>query len=181
MKALLISEQTLIANSVLNENISYTQIRPTLVKVQEMRIQPIIGSDLYKEIAAQVVAGSLSQANTTLLEDYLQPAIIQWMYFELPMVLAFKYMNKNMVRRTAEESSAMSMTEIQRVMDKVRNDAEWYSERITKFLDENRADYPLFDNPSNKADTIKPNKGNYTTGMVLTEDRPKKIGGIYGW
>ncbi len=32
-------------------------------------------------------------------------------YYELPMVLAFKYMNKGMVRRTSEESSQMSMDE----------------------------------------------------------------------
>jgi hypothetical protein len=181
MKPLFISEQTLIANSVINENVSYTQIRPTLVKVQEMRIQPIVGSDLYNQISAQVIAGTLSPLNVTLLEDYLQPAMIQWVQFELPMVLAFKYMNKNMARRTSEESSAMSMTEIQRLMDKARNDAEWYSERITKYLDENRASYPLFDNPSEKIDTIKPNKGNYTTGMVLSDERRTIRGIVYGW
>jgi hypothetical protein len=90
-------------------------------------------------------------------------------------------MNKNMARRTSEESSAMSMTEIQRLMDKARNDAEWYSERITKYLDENRASYPLFDNPSEKIDTIKPNKGNYTTGMVLNDERRTIRGIVYGW
>jgi hypothetical protein len=46
MKALFISEQTLLDNSVINENVSFTQIRPTIVKVQEMRIQPIVGSAL---------------------------------------------------------------------------------------------------------------------------------------
>jgi hypothetical protein len=36
MKALFISEQTLLDNSVINENVSFTQIRPTIVKVQEI-------------------------------------------------------------------------------------------------------------------------------------------------
>jgi hypothetical protein len=43
-------------------------------------------------------------------------------------------MNKGMVRRTSEESSQMSMDEITRLTDKVKNDAEWYSERITRYL-----------------------------------------------
>jgi hypothetical protein len=55
-KALFITEQDLIANSIINENVSYTQLRPTIVKVQEMRIQSIIGSDLYKEISTQIVS-----------------------------------------------------------------------------------------------------------------------------
>jgi hypothetical protein len=138
MKALFISEETLLDNSIINENVSYTQIRPTVIKVQEMRIQPIVGSPLYGELVTQVVSGSTSALNQTLLEDYIQPAMIQWLYYELPMVLAFKYMNKGMVRRTSEESSQMSMEEITRLTDKVKNDAEWYSERITRYLMENR-------------------------------------------
>ena len=69
MKALFISEETLLDNSIINENVSYTQIRPTVVKVQEMRIQPIVGSALYGELVTQVVSGSTSALNQTLLED----------------------------------------------------------------------------------------------------------------
>lgn len=167
MKTLFISEAALIANSVLNENISYTQIRPTLLKMQEMKIQTTIGSDLYNEIGAQVASGTLTPLNSTLLYDYIQPCLIQWMMHEMPSVLAFKYMNKNMVRRTSEESSMMSMDEIQRLMDKAKNDAEWYQERITRYLMENRTLYPFFLNPTPAIDTIYPNRRNYTTGMVL--------------
>ncbi len=105
-KALFISENTLIENSVIGENVSYTQLRPTIVKVQEMHIQPAVGSALYAELVTQVIAGTLSANNTTLMQTYIQPAIIQWMYFELPMVLAFKFMNKGMDRRSSTESTA---------------------------------------------------------------------------
>jgi hypothetical protein len=174
MKALFISEETLLDNSIINENVSYTQIRPTVIKVQEMRIQPIVGSPLYGELVSQVVSGSTSALNQTLLEDYIQPAMIQWLYYELPMVLAFKYMNKGMVRRTSEESSQMSMEEITRLTDKVKNDAEWYSERITRYLMENRNSYPLWNSPPSALDTIYPNVTNYRTGMVL--DRNRRMG-----
>ena len=167
MKALFISEETLLDNSIINENVSYTQIRPTVIKVQEMRIQPIVGSPLYGELVTQVVSGSTSALNQTLLEDYIQPAMIQWLYYELPMVLAFKYMNKGMVRRTSEESSQMSMEEITRLTDKVKNDAEWYSERITRYLMENRNSYPLWNSPPSALDTIYPTGTNYNTGMAL--------------
>ena len=45
--ALFVSEEYLLENSVINENVAYTQIRPTLVKVQDMHIQPALGSALY--------------------------------------------------------------------------------------------------------------------------------------
>ena len=166
-KALFISENTLIENSVISENVSYTQIRPTIVKVQEMHIQPAVGSALYAELVTQVIAGTLSANNTTLMQTYIQPAIIQWMYFELPMVLSFKYMNKGMDRRTSTESNPMSVDEVFKLMDKVKNDAEWYTERITRYLKENHASYPLFDNPPTAIDAIYPNGSSYETGMAL--------------
>lgn len=190
MTTLFISEKELVANSILNENVSYALVRPTLLKTQELKIQPILGSPLYKEMAGQIASGTLTALNATLLQDYIQPALIQWVMHEMPMVLAFKYMNKNMVRRESQESSNMSMDEIQRLMDAVKNDAEWYSERITRYLEENRTKYPLFLNPTVAIDTIYPNKRNYTTGMVLSRNtRPKSWGldmppsmryGIYG-
>lgn len=165
--ALFVSEEYLLENSVINENVAYTQIRPTLVKVQDMHIQPALGSALYKAVQTQVVSGSVTALNTTLLEDYIQPAIVQWMYFELPMVLSFKYMNKGMDRRTSTESNPMSVDEVFKLMDKVKNDAEWYTERITRYLQENHASYPLFDNPPTAIDTIYPNGSSYETGMAL--------------
>ena len=49
----------------------------------------------------------------------------------------------------------------------MKNDAEWYSERITRYLMENRTDYPLFNSPPSALDTIYPNGTNYNTGMAL--------------
>jgi hypothetical protein len=168
MKALFISEQTLLDNSVINENVSFTQIRPTIVKVQEMRIQPIVGSALYSEMVTQVVSGTTTATqHHPTWRTTSNPPMVQWLYYELPMVLAFKYMNKGMVRRTSEESSQMSMDEITRLTDKVKNDAEWYSERITRYLMEQKANYPLFNSPPSALDTIYPNGTNYNTGMAL--------------
>ena len=167
MKALFLSEAWLLENSIVNENVSYTQIRPTLVKAQEMRIQPIVGTELFRELEGQIVSGSLSGLNTTLLEDYLRPALREWLYFELPNVLAFKYMNKGMVKRTSTESESLDLTEIKRLIAKAQQDAEWYSERATRYLLENRTLYPLFNNPSLDIDKIRPQMQNFQTGIPL--------------
>ena len=166
-KALFITESVLIENSVINESVSYTQLRPAIIEIQEMQIQTIIGSPLYKEIAAQVVSGTVSALNQTLLNDYIQPAMIRWIYVNLPNVLAFKYMNKNMMRRRSEESDVMDLSQMRTAIDDARNKAEWYSERITRYLLENRNSYPLFSSPTAAIDTIYPKMNNYTAGMVL--------------
>jgi len=171
MKALFISEQILLDQSILSENINYQMIRPTLVKIQEMRIQPVLGSTLYNSIISKITTNTVTAVTQNLLDDYIQPAASQWLYFEIPSVLAFRYVNKGMVRKSSEESTPMSLDEIYKLQDKMRNDAEWYSERITRFLIENRADYPEFNNPTNAIDTILPQATNYNTGLVL-DTRP---------
>lgn len=176
-KALLVTEEWLIANSVITENTSYAKIRPTLVKVQEMRIQPILGSDLYNEITNQVVSGSVSSLNQTLLDTYIAPCIREWMYVELPHVLAYQQMNSGMMRRRTNDTETMDLAEMQRWIDKARNDAEWYSERITRYLCENETLYPLFQNPGTGLDVIKPRERNYTTGLNLRMPRNY----IYGY
>jgi hypothetical protein len=167
-KALFITEKQLKDASLINENVSMFKLRPTVIMCQEMHIQPIIGSDLYKELQTQIIGNSLTQENETLLADYIQPCLQMWVMMEAPMALGFQFRNKNVERGTDQNSTQASVQELQRLMDNYRNKAEWYSERVTRFLLANTTDYPLFSSPTSNIDTIIPTRRNYTSGMVLT-------------
>lgn len=166
-KALFITEKQLKDASLINENVSMIKLRPTVIMCQEMHIQPIIGSDLYKELQTQIIGDSLTPENETLLADYIQPCLQMWVMMEAPMILGYQFRNKNVERGTDVNSSQASIQELQRLMDNYRNKAEWYSERITRFLLANTTDYPLFSSPTSNIDTIIPTRRNYTSGMVL--------------
>lgn len=166
-KALFITEKQLKDASLINENVSMIKLRPTVIMCQEMHIQPIIGSDLYKELQTQIIGNSLTAENETLLADYIQPCLQMWVMMEAPMILGYQFRNKNVERGTDVNSSQASIQELQRLMDNYRNKAEWYSERITRFLLANTTDYPLFSSPTSNIDTIIPTRRNYTSGMVL--------------
>ncbi len=166
-KALFITEKQLKDASVINENVSMFKLRPTIIMCQEMHIQPIVGSDIYKELQTQIIGNTLSPENETLLSDYIQPCLQMWIMMELPLVLGFQFRNKNIERGTDTNSTQSSVQELQKLMDNYRNKAEWYSERITRFLLANDGDYPLYSNPTSEIDTILPTRRNYTSGMVL--------------
>jgi hypothetical protein len=166
-KALFITEKQLKDASVINENVSMFKLRPTIIMCQEMHIQPIVGSDIYKELQTQIIGNTLSPENETLLSDYIQPCLQMWIMMELPLVLGFQFRNKNIERGTDTNSTQSSVEELQKLMDNYRNKAEWYSERVTRFLLANDGDYPLYSNPTSEIDTILPTRRNYTSGMVL--------------
>jgi hypothetical protein len=167
LKPLFISENNLKDNAFINENVSLIKLRPTIVMCQEMYIQQIIGSDLFKEISDQIINDDLTQTNEDLLKDYIQPALTWWVMAEAPMILAFRYDNMNVQRGISENAQIASMSELKDQMDFFRNKAEWYSERLTRFLITNESDFPAYASPSGDYDTILPNRSNYRTGLAL--------------
>jgi hypothetical protein len=167
-KALFITETDLKNGTFINENVSMVKLRPLVMMCQEMQIQPIIGSDLYNEIDQQIIDGNLSNENQTLLFEYIQPALKMWVMAESPMILSFRYVNKNVERGQSENNTMASMSELQKQMDYFKNKAQWYSERLTRYIIANVSDYPLY-NANNSIDDIIPSRENYNTGLVLDD------------
>ena len=143
-KALFITEKQLKDASLINENVSMVKLRPTVIMCQEMHIQPIIGSDLYKELQTQIIGNTLTQENEDLLSDYIQPCLQMWVQMEFPMAFGFQLRNKNVERGTYQNSTQASVGELQRLIDYYKGKAEWYAERITRFILANLNDYPAY-------------------------------------
>lgn len=170
-KALFITEKQLKDASLINENVSMVKLRPMVIMCQEMHIQPIIGSDLYKELQTQIIGNTLTQENEDLLSDYIQPCLQMWVQMEFPMAFGFQLRNKNVERGTDQNSTQASVGELQRLIDYYKGKAEWYAERITRFILANLNDYPAYQTPTSDIDTIYPNRRNYTSGLVLDNNR----------
>lgn len=167
-RVLFLSEATLKAESILQDNVDMKIVAPTIYDVQNMYILPILGTTLYNDIVAKVAAGSISGDDKVLMDDYIQPAMIWYCRYELPMNMTYKYFNKSVGVQNADNMNAASLDEIRAIEDRARNKAEWYAERLTKYLRSNDVKYPKYYNQENpNIDTIYPKKTNYTSGMVL--------------
>lgn len=164
--SLIITENYLKQNSIINDNADMKVITPTIYLVQDLYIHPILGTDLFNEIKTQIDSNNVSSANQTLLNNYVLPTMIWYLLCECTPVFKYRYMNKGVMVKSSENSSAADLTEIQYLMDKWKNNAEAYAQRCTKFLIQNSTTYPLYlSNPD--MDDIKPNKNNYTSGLYL--------------
>ena len=167
MAVIFISEQALKDNSIINENVDMKVLLPTIKLAQEKFMLPILGTGLYNEIKTQVSAATVSVLNKTLLDDYIQPALIWWIMAEAPMPLTYKFMNKSVATRSSENASAASLNDLLKLEERFKDNAEWYSQRITNYLLENSTSYPLYLSPGNGIDTIVPKRTMYSTGMYL--------------
>lgn len=169
---LFISETTLKDRSLLQDNIDPKLIRPTIKQCQDMYIEPILGTGLYRELQEQIEDATLTALNIKLLDYYITDCLSWYVASEMVMSLGFKLTNKNVLRKNSENSNEASLSELFDLMNYYKNKAEWYAQRISDYLCENIVDYPLYNNPGSGVDIIQPNSSSYSTGMYLG-DTPK--------
>jgi hypothetical protein len=169
---LFISESFVKDNTLLHENIDFKFIRPVIILCQDIHLQPKLGTTLYDQLKTQIIGGSLTTENTTLLNDYIQPMLLYWVQAEAPSAISYKFLNKGLMQQSSENSATASLDEINFISQKYKDKAEWYTERLVNFLLENDSDYPAYRNPESGLDVIQPDTRTYTTGMFLG-NRPK--------
>lgn len=167
----LISETQLKQGTIIDENTDMKVLNPIIQDAQDMRIETIIGSGLMNEIKAQIVAGNLTALNSTLLDTKIIPALKQWVIYEYTLPSTYKFRNKNTGTQGGDQNQPASLDDLLFLMDKVKDKAEWYSQRLINYLLEHESDYPLYTNPGDGCDILQPKRGkNFTSNIYLGDD-----------
>lgn len=165
-----ITEEDIKQTSLIDENVDVSLIRNTIREAQDLHIHEILGTGLYNELKTQIDAGTLTALNTTLLDSYVRWSLLYWSLYEGVDVLTYKFRNKSIMKMSSDNGQPISLDEVKRLMDSFKNKAEWYSERVTRYLCENQSSYPLYINPGTGSDTIHPKRNNYDSGWHLGRD-----------
>lgn len=155
--------------SSIHENVDDTLITPVILDCQDMYIQPIIGTSLYNELKDQITNDTVTVLNTTLLASYVIPCLISYVKYESVTELNFKFTNKNVSKKSSDNSEPLSTDDSIFLMNKLKDKAEWRAQRITHYLTEYSNSYPLYLNGGSGLDIIQPSLSNYTCGLVLDD------------
>ena len=167
MDVYFISETNLKANSLITENVDDKLLMPTLIMVQDIYLQPILGTSMYEDFKTKIAASTLIQGEKDLITNYIYKILIYYMQMHSISALHYRFMNKGMMVKNGESSSSASTSDLKVLKDEFRLVAENYAEMLTKYLQQNIATYPLYDifteTGKNRITT------NYTTGIDLNE------------
>lgn len=165
--ALLVSEQFIKDTTVIDENVDMKLLRDVIELCQDKYILPLVGTGIYNELQTQILAGTLTALNTTLMDSYAIKAMKWWVQYEGVDVLTYKFNNKSVSKKNSENSQPIDMEEVRRLMEKFRTNAEMYSQRLTYYILANINSYPLYSNPGSTIDTVIPKRNSYTTSIYL--------------
>jgi hypothetical protein len=165
----LLSEETLKQRTVVSDNLDTKLLQQVIWDCQESTLQTLIGTPLYNRLIAGVIANTLTVDEQELLNDYLTNVMVFLVLSELPMVLGYKFYNKNILKKTAENAEAASMTELVELMKYYKNKSEFYQERAIKYILRRYNDDSVFTEylDTTESDHIVPKKSGYKSTIVL--------------
>lgn len=177
MATLFIGSQYIKDSSYIDENVDEKLLKSTIADTQDFRILNILGTALYNSLK-DTAPTTWNASQLTLVNDYIKPALKYWVLHDGGMLFQYKIMNKGIVKRTSENADSIDSGELKMLLDLFRSRAEFYSERITKYLLQNNTTYPLYNNFGTGIDAVAPAQSNYTGGWYLDDNNDCGYKGI---
>tara|TARA_R100000458_G_C8132360_1_gene146859 strand:+ start:35 stop:616 length:582 start_codon:yes stop_codon:yes gene_type:complete len=176
---LYISATRLKKDSAIGGSVKDDLIMPYILLAQDMNILPILGTDLDAKLKSDIQAGSLAGAYKTLVEDYIQPALVQFSFVSLVPYLRLRFVNNAVVVMGAtEQSSSATYDDLKPLMDTATDAAEFYRQRTIDYLRNNSSSFTEY--TSNTGADLDPTTANYFGGIQLepTATRSNRLTGF---
>ena|ERR1700754_2285375 len=140
-KILFISEQTIKENSVIETNVDSKIISNTILEVQSLELQPVLGKTLYDAVANEIYSATtmsgytITATNLELLEDYIKPFLIYGTLSYGFIPLHYKVTNSGVNRKNAEKATTVDFKELEAVKDNYDTKFSTYKQRLVKHLE----------------------------------------------
>jgi len=169
---LYISATRLKKDSAIGGSVEDDLIMPYILLAQDMNILPILGTDLDAKLKSDIQAGSLAGAYKTLVETYIQPALVQFSFVSLVPYLRLRFVNNAVVVMGAtDQSSSASYEDLEPVMNTATDAAEFYRQRAIDYLRNNTSSFSEYS--SNSGSDLDPTVNNYFAGINLEPTAPR--------
>ena len=168
---LFISEARLKALTAIHENVEPEDLMPYVVQAQDIYVQDILGTKFFNYLKTTISAGTaLSTAETTLVEDYISPAVANYsLYLAIP-TLNYKFKNKSILNPSSEESLNTGFDEMKYLRENVLDTAQFYMTRTQEYMCDNSSEFPDYTQPG--SDGMMPNpRSPYSSGIVMPYSR----------
>jgi hypothetical protein len=167
---LFISESKLKDSTAVNLNVDVDILLPFVREAQKLYVETALGTDLTQKLKDEIIAGTLTGAYKTLVDDYIGDMLPGYsLYHALPF-LRFKVENGNIYSKTSETGTPLTTEEAQHLREEILNTSSYYRERLIEYIRNNTSSFPEYS--TNTGADVDPSTENYYAGMNL--ERPSQ-------
>ena len=170
LKALFISVTDLKKKSIIDGNVDSDKIVQYIEIAQDIHIQNYLGGSLYKKLQELIIAGTITDvANAdykTLLDDYVKPMLIWYTQATYIPYSMFQVNNGGLFKHRGENSDTASKEEMEYLVQRTRDTAEFYTKRFLDYICNYSNLYPEYTSGANE--DMDPDRDvNYTGGWFV--------------
>ena len=170
----LIDIQYLVTRSVVDSNVDTGLINYAIIKAQDIHIQSILGENMYQSVMNQANTNTWNNSDYQLLvQNFIQPALMEWTLYEGLPYIAFKVTNKSVIQETSDHSTASTRDNVEYLRDQFRHSATFYTQRIREQIVNYPGSYPEYYTQIG-IERISPRRTTYFSGIGLPR-YPKNI------
>ena len=164
-EALLITRKDVVKFTAMNGNVDTDNFIQFVKIAQDKHIENYLGTDLLEAIQTKITGSTLTGDYLTLVNDWVKPCLIHWAMVEYLPFAAYNIANKGVFKHSSENAENASKEEVDFLMEKERDTAQYYTDRMIRHLSFNNSKYPEYN--SNNNEDVYPDKDANFEGWVL--------------
>jgi hypothetical protein len=165
MKALWIKREDLVRNTAIGGNVDTDRFIQFISIAQDIHLQNYTGTKLYDKISNDILNNTLVEPYLSLVNDYLQPMLIHFAASEYLPFAAYTIANGGVYKHTSENSTSVDKNEVDFLVEKERNIAQYYTDRFITYMSYNQATFPEY-NSNNNADVYPDTDSNFASWVL---------------
>ena len=163
--ALFIKPVTLKRNSIIDGSVDVDKFIQFLKIAQQIHIRSYLGTDLSNKISSDSTADSLSGNYLTLVNEYIHPMLIHFAMVDYIPFAAYQIKQRGIFKHTSETAETVLKSEVDYLVAKEREFAEYYTRRFIDYMAFNQSNFPEY--TSNTNEDISPDRDSLFNGWVL--------------
>jgi len=167
--ALFISREDLVRNTLISGSLDVDRFIQFINIAQVIHVQNFTGTKLYDAISNMIINNTLTVADNPnylkLVNDYLQPMLIQYAMVEYLPFAAYTVGNGGVYKHTSETSVSVDKLEVDFLIEKSRKLADYYTDRFTDYMIYNQNLFPEY--TTNTQNDVYPDYTVQNTGWNL--------------
>jgi hypothetical protein len=135
--ALFITRNDIIKNSPLQGAIDADALLPFVRTAQDKYLKNLLGTVLFEYLQAQIVAGTvgnLSVFYTDLLNDHIKFTLLWYACVEYMPFSNIQFKSNGAVKQQSEQGVSPSKNELDYVLQKASDNAQYYALRLQNYL-----------------------------------------------
>lgn len=167
--ALFINRNDIIKNTPLQGAIDADALLPFVRTAQDKYLKNLLGTVLFNYLQAQITAGTVSQLNSyyqDLLDDYIKNTLMWYSAVEYIPFSSIQFKSNGSVKQQSDQGTAPSKSEVDYLLAKALNNADYYALRLQNYLIAYSSNIPQYLESVGNQTQIYPDQSNQYFGGI---------------